>query len=353
MQIAIKHGFVTGEPIIDDDGRIGGADAGSVLVRRMLRIFPGAAVVAERSRTCDGFETVRLDELDAARTLVINMDVIDSLAVWQTLHSRGHEPRLMNFIWTAPNQYHHPVNFAALGLSCALFPTFCNSQHSADWVTDVVHAWVLPAVAEQSRLGWVNLGVSTDRVQARRDPEIPVVLYPAIHLDERKNPLAFAEVLERVAARVPLATDIRLHPRDLNTPAAHQLGRRLWARVGPVTPSKDEYWEALAGTTAFLATAVEESYGLEYIEAMLAGAIGIFPERPWARALLPESYPFVYRDLDEAAHLLERALTHTEECRREVDACAGGDLAAWIRHTHAGDDFARALAHAVDGWFGE
>lgn len=352
MVIAIKYGFVANEEIVDTDGRILGQEAGPSLVRRLLRVFPGSMLVGRTMRHCDGFDMVPLDYLDPADALVINMDVIDSIAVWQTLHSRGDEPRLMNFVWTSPSTYHHPVNYAAIGMSAALFPTFCNSERTASWMRDVIRMWVVPQVASETRLNWVNLGVDTDRVQPRHEPEVPVVLYPAIYLDSRKNPQQFVDVVERVAQRTPLRAHIRLHQRDLTTDAAEQIATKTWADVGPLTPTKAGYWAALAGTTAFLATAQEESYGLEYLEAMLAGAVGVFPDLPWARALLPQDYPFVYGDADQAEAMLTRALTETAECRSELDACVGGDFTAWIRGSHDDDDFARALVSAVQGWFG-
>ncbi|WP_040158739.1 glycosyltransferase [Mobilicoccus massiliensis] len=352
MKVAVKYGFIDHETLVDADGRILGQDAGATLVRRLLKIFPGAALIGHDARRCDGFDMVPLEFVDAADTVVINMDVLDSVAVWQTLHSRGDEPMLMNFAWRNPSMYHHPVNFAALGLSFALFPTFCNSERTAGEVREVVQRWALPHLAEQAKIAWVNLGVATFRVQERKEPETPVVLYPAIYLDARKNPGQFIDVVERVRKHTPLRVEARLHQRDLVSEGAMSLSTRPWAWVGPLTATKEGYWKALSSSTAFLATAVEESYGLEYIEALLAGVIGVLPDRPWARALLPERYPFFYTDAHEAEKLLMRALTDTAACRAEMESCVEGGLDAWIRRTHHDDDFARAIAHAVDNWFG-
>ncbi|WP_168582695.1 glycosyltransferase family 4 protein [Gephyromycinifex aptenodytis] len=352
MKVAIKFGSFSGGPAVDAQGRLVGHEAVTTLARRLLRVFPGASIVGPAARRCDGFDMVPLEFIDAADTLVINMDVIDSLAVWQTLHSSGAEPKLMNFAWQNPSHFHHRINFAAMGLSFALFPTFCNSERTAGEVCEVIEQWVTAPLANASRVAWVNLGVDIEHVQPRSEPEVPVVLYPAIYVSERKQPRAFLEVVERVAKKTPVRVEARLHESHLVSEFAMKLSRRKWAWVGPLTATKEGYWQALAGTTAFLATAREESYGLEYVEAMLAGVIGVFPDAPWVHTILPERYPFVYSSPAQAEEMLLRALTETERCRHELDLCVGGDFTAWIKAAHNDDDFERAVVARVHTWFG-
>jgi len=334
------------------DGRIVGQDAGPTLVRRLLRVFPGAVLVGPGPRRGEDFDVVPLAFLDAGETLVVNMDVIDSVCVWRTLRRADPEPKLMNFVWWSTTQFTHPVERAALGLSCALFPTFANSERTASEVHEIVATQTAAHLAEQSRVAWVNLGIRLERVQERHEPDVPVVLYPAIYLSERKQPQVFLDVVERVAKRTPIRVEARLHESHLTSEQAMRLSRHDWTWVGPLTARREDYWHALARTTAFLATATEESYGLEYIEALVAGAVGIFPDRPWARAILPGAYPFVYRTPAEAEVLLHRAVTDTAACRRELDVAAGGDFATWLRERHDDDHFERAIADQVEEWFG-
>jgi hypothetical protein len=109
------------------------------------------------------------------------MDVIDSLSTWQTLKANCDEPKLMNFVWWNTSQYTHPVERAALALSCALFPTFANSERTASEVREVVSRWTVPPVAEKAQVAWVNLGFRVEHVQPRHPTAVPVVLYPAIY----------------------------------------------------------------------------------------------------------------------------------------------------------------------------
>jgi hypothetical protein len=348
MRIAIKYGDV----LIDSDGHVAGHDAGATLVRRLLRVFPGAQVVGPGPLHCDGFDLMPLDLLDAADTVVINMDVIDSMATWRTLHAQCDEPRLMNFVWWNTSQFTHQVQRASLALSCALFPTFANSERTANEVREIVSAWTTQPIAERARIAWVNLGIRMEHVQPRHEPPVPVVLYPAIYLSERKQPQLFLDVVERLAKRTPIMVEARLHESHLISEQAMRLSRRDWAWVGPLTANREDYWHELARTTAFLATALEESYGLEYIEALVAGAVGVFPDRPWARAILPTRYPFFYRTPAEAEEMLYRAVTDTAACRRALDDAAGGSFADWLRGRHDDDLFEKAIADRVREWFG-
>ena len=348
MKVAIRYAMA----LVDEDGHVAGHDAGATLVRRLLRLFPESLLIGPGTRHCAGFDMIPLEFVDAEDTLVINMDVIDSLSIWRKLKVNSAEPKLMNFIWWNTSQYTHPVQRAGLALSCALFPTFANSERTANEVREIVTKLTIKPLAEQSRIGWVNLGIRLEHVRPHRDHTVPVVLYPAIYMSDRKQPQLFIDVVEKLVKRTPIKVEARLHESHLVSEAAMRLSRRDWTWVGPLTASREDYWEALARTTAFLATADEESYGLEYIEALVAGAVGVFPDRDWVHAILPAGYPFIFRTPAEAEEMLFRAVTDTAECRRELDKAADGDFAQWLRARHDDDQFEKAMAERVTEWFG-
>ncbi|MEP7766111.1 glycosyltransferase family 1 protein [Sanguibacter sp. 25GB23B1] len=347
MRIAIQYRDV----LVTADGHVSGFDAGATLVRRLLRLFPGSLLIGPGPRRCAGFDMIPLEFVDGDDTVVISMDVIDSVSIWRALKVGCAEPKVMNFVWWNTSQFTHPVERAGLALSCGLFPTFANSERTANEVREIVTKLTVPPIAEQARIGWVNLGIRLEHVQPHADPTTPVVLYPAIYLSERKQPQLFVDVVERVVKRTPIKVEARLHESHLTSELAMRLSRRSWAWVGPLTATREDYWEALARTTAFLATANEESYGLEYIEALVAGAVGVFPDRAWVRAILPAGYPFVYHSAAEAEEMLYRAVTDTPQCRRELDEAADGDFARWLRARHDDDNFEKAFADRVAEWF--
>lgn len=351
MRVAVKYGTFSSDPLVTADGRLIDKSAGNMLVKRLLRVFDGAILVGPEDRRCDGFDMMRLESLDAERTVVINMDVIDSIAVFQVLHRDGAEPKIMNFEWVNPSVYAHRVNFAAMGLSFAMFPTFCNSERTASEVREVVRRWTVPPLADKARIDWVNLGVRLGRVQQRQPTAVPVVLYPAIYMYERKQPRLFLEIVERLADRTKIRVEARLHDSHLVSELAITLGSKDWAWVGPLTSTREAYWTALSQTTAFLACAMEESYGLEYVEALLAGVIGVFPDRPWVHAILPEHYPFLYTSAAHAEDLLYRAVTEPDACRADLDHCVGGDFIEWVRSAHNDGNFEKAIVAKVAEWF--
>lgn len=359
MKVAIKLGLAPAAASatqnrieVDEHGDVVGLEAGPVLVRRLLNLFAPAILVGRERRAANGFEVVPIEELDAENTLVINLDVIDSVGVWGQLHAHADEPKLMNFVWWSASQhYHHRVNKSLLALTFGLFPTFANSERTASEIREITRKWATQPFAEQAKIAFSNLGVRLNRVQPRHEPVVPVVLYPAIYVDDRKRPMAFIETVERVAKRTPIQVEMRLHEKHLTRNAAMRMSGHKWAWVGPLR-SRESYWDALAGTTAFLATAPEESYGLEYVEAMLAGVIGIFPDVPWAHALVPQGYPFFYDSLSQAETLLHRAVTDPHNCRDQLDKLVGGSFTDWVRNHHDDDDFEHQLAETVRTWFG-
>lgn len=360
MKVAIKLGLAPAAASatqnrveVDEHGEVAGLEVGPVLVRRLLRLFAPAILVGRQRRQGNGFEVMPLEELDAQNTLVINLDVIDSTGVWGQLHATAAEPKLMNFVWWSASQhYHHRVNKALLGLTFALFPTFANSERTASEIREIMRMWTTQPFVEQAKVEWSNLGVHLERVQPRRESQVPVVLYPAIYADDRKRPRDFIDVVERVAKQTPINVEMRLHEKHLTREAAMRLSGHRWAWVGPLR-SREDYWDALSATTAFLATAPEESYGLEYVEALIAGVIGIFPDRPWARALVPRGYPFMYDSPAQAESMLLRAVTDPQACRAELDRLVSGSFTDWLRREHDDDDFENQLEQAVRHWFGD
>ena len=58
--IAIRYGAA----IVDADGHVSGHDAGATLVRRLLRVFPGARLIGTGPRQGEGFDVIPLEFVD-------------------------------------------------------------------------------------------------------------------------------------------------------------------------------------------------------------------------------------------------------------------------------------------------
>jgi len=348
MKIAIHYKGLE----IGPDGNVSGHDAGDTLVRRLVKLFPDVQLVGPRNQSFPDFDLTTVEAIDGENTVVINMDVIESVRIWRILRKSTERPKIMNFMWRDARRYESEVETAALSLSCALFPTFANSEGLSPAIAETVHRWTVKPLAERAQISGANLGIRLEHVQPRQEPEVPVVLYPAIYMKARKRPELFFDIVSRVARRTPILVEARLAESDLITEPAMKLGRQRWAKVRPLVPRRADYWEALAHTTAFLATSEDESYGLEYVEALVAGAIGIFPDMEWARGILPPAYPYFYRTPAEAEDMVYRAVTDTEACRRQMEACVEGSFIHWLRDHHDDSNFEAAIADHVKRWFG-
>lgn len=353
MKYAVKFGALQTQPLVDADGRLIAESGQATIASRLLALYPGSVLIGPQRRACDGFDMVILDDIDPLDTLVINIDILDTVGVFQRLHRDGAEPKILNFQWINPSTYHHPVNFAAMALAYCFFPTFCSGERTAAEVQEVAVRWMPQRLTERLRIGWADLGVRVERLQERQSTPVPVVLYPAVSAVERKRPELFYNIVSNVQKKTPIQVVARLAQSSLVTPFAMKLGTQRWSSVSPLRQQKADYWADLAKTTAFVATASEESYGLEYVEAMLAGAIGILPKLPWATALVPDNYPYLYDSQAQAEAMLLRAVTEPDQCRAELDALAGGSFTDWIKDNHALREFEQAFQKQVAAWFGE
>ena len=353
MQVAVKYGALTAAPLVGADGHAATESGQATIARRVLELYPGSVVVGQESAHLPEFEVVTLGAIDPEQTLVVNLDVLDSVGVFQRLHRTGAEPKIMNFQWINPSTFHHPVNFAAMGLAYSFFPTFCSGERTAAEVREVVSRWAIPSLANRARIAYAELGIDATRPVHHADLSEPVVLYPAITMDARKQPEEFYKIVSAVAKRTPIRVVARLAPSALTSSAAMNLATERWSSVSPLRASADDYWTELSHTTAFVATATEEAYGLVYVEAMRAGAIGILPNRAWALRLVPSGYPYLYNSAAEAEDMLYRVVTNPQEASDKVDeAVGGGHFTSWIREHHDRATFDDALKAKIREWFG-
>ncbi|MCL1922503.1 MAG: hypothetical protein FWG15_01300 [Propionibacteriaceae bacterium] len=348
MKVAIQYEGLR----IDRAGHVAGHDAGDTLVRRLMRIFPGAILIDKKKHTYDDFETMPLEMIDGDNTVLLNMNVIDSIPTWRVLKENSDTPKVVNFVWWSPKKYATEIEAAELSLSCALFPTIANSDRTASSLRVELQRWTPQHLAEKATMTSANLGIQLEHAQDRQETEIPVVLYPAIYMSKRKNPKLFFEIMSKIVKKTPVKVEVRLVESHLTSHQAMEFGRQRWASVSPLLPFRHDYWAALARTTAFLATSDEESYGLQYVEAMVAGAIGVLPDKPWAHAILPEGYPFLYSTPGEAEAMILRAVTSPDQCRAEIDATVDGDFATWLRQHHDQDQFESTMVTCLEQWFG-
>ena len=104
-------------------------DVGTIMVGAISGLTPGWVYVYERDLGgADNWgELTRLEASDGVvddrfgrsisiweDTVVITMDVTDSVTVWETLRRTCDEPKIMNFVWWSTSQNRHRVERSAV-----------------------------------------------------------------------------------------------------------------------------------------------------------------------------------------------------------------------------------------------
>lgn len=339
-RVAIRFSSTFGGDLVDEQGRVCGDDSGATLVRRLLGLFPRPILVTSPSWLDPGlcwagpdFDVVPLSEMhrQVNTCVVVNFDVLDSPEVYRRMKKSDawHHPHVVNFVWWNVSEFSDRKQRTMIGQSAALFPTITNSSRTAEEIVKQVRAAAAPAMADRAWIETVTLGVDVEAKPLPRDPqEVPVVLYPAMFLFARKCPQRWVEIVGAVARRTPLIGEMRLADSHLTPDRTEGLAVLPWLRIGPLAP-RAYLPGLLAATDVFLATSEDESYGLAYLEALYAGVVGIFPDRPWARAILPDGYPLLYRTSNEAETMLHAAVT-----RRDTLPGLLGDVSGWVGRNH-------------------
>jgi hypothetical protein len=345
MRVAIRTGSTFGRALVED-GKLVGDHSGLAIVRRLLKLFPDPILygwdgMSEQPWDCDGFQVVHPSRIDVNDTVIINMDVVDSVALYRQLRGGTWRlyPKIVNLVWWNVSEWTDKVERQELALSTGLFYTFCNSRRTELEVRSLHARHLTPAMQARAVVESQNLGFpQPDLEPGPKHADPPIVLYPAMWLFARKAPDRFAKVVTRTAERTPIEMLMRLHPKAFPHPVIEELSSQPWADIDEIGP-KDAYWANLAAATAFLATATDESYGLQYLEALWMGVIGVFPRRPWAENILPPGYPFLYGDLHEGEAMLHLAVTQPAEAWDMVAKAFDGDVRRWLRSFHSEDDF--------------
>jgi hypothetical protein len=87
----------------------------------------------------------------------------------------------------------------------------------------------------------------------------------------------------------------------------------------------------------FLCTSNYESFGLYYLELLASGAVGVFLDKPWVRALLP-GYRYVAKK-DDLLGMLKHVREHHAEAKQYIQE----NVLPFIRATYTIDRFAGEL----------
>lgn len=333
-------------PLRIERGQLVGQDSGTHLLRRMIGYWPGCAILSEVPEQCDGFRLIGPNSVRNTESLVISMAPMETISTyWALRTSVMRTPHLVNFFWSNIGDFTGRKPQQLLGCALGAFPTFANSPRMLGELKNVARKAVSPSVFAENRWAACPLGVEVDKIPFRVSDARPVqVMYPSLFLMQRKQPEIFEEVVLTGLAGLDVAVQANLAPGYLDSEMAREWRGHGWF-VGP-PPSREQYLEELAGQDVFLATAREESYGLQYLELMAAGAVGVFPDRPWARAILPGDYPLLFRSKDEAKAMLRLAAQDGI-----LRANLAGECRAMVELHHDSALFDKVFPSVMEEWF--
>lgn len=356
LRIAVLFTSDFGKPLVED-GRLVGQNSGLTLVRRLLSLFDRPILIDHRNAgslvECEGFTYAGLDRLDVNDTLIVNMDVLSSPEVYRRLKKSVFVyPKIVNFVWWNVSEFHDPVDYASIGVSAALFRTICNSRRTADEIIDSVRRWTSPSLADSAKIVAIPLGVDQNLLPLpddHADVVPPRVLYPGTFLFARKQPERWLEIVGKTRSMTGLSAVMRVS--DLDKARELTAGVGEWLSVEPLLPSKADYYASLSEVTAFLATSSDESYGLAYVEALWAGAVGVFPDRAWVWTVVPRRYPFVFKSAEEAAGMLRFAVEQPVKARQMVAEALGGSVMEFLIERHNARDFDDRFGEQVAAWW--
>lgn len=103
----------------------------------------------------------------------------------------------------------------------------------------------------------------------------------------------------------------------------------------------DAYVANASKTGMFLCVSNFESFGIYYLELLMSGAVGVFLDRPWVRALLP-GYPFI----GSKSQLVDM-MTHVRQHYHEVRADLIERIVPELRERYSLPKFAAGLVAEI------
>lgn len=112
-------------------------------------------------------------------------------------------------------------------------------------------------------------------------------------------------------------------------------------RFLPCEHDREKYWQNLSQYSAFLSTSKYESFGIFYLELLLAGVVGVFEDHRWVRKLLP-GYKFV-APRKQLPELMRHVTADMTVARQYVQTI----VVPMIREAYALDKFGAQLSAVI------
>ncbi len=228
----------------------------------------------------------------------------------------------------------------------ATLPGFLNRM------PDCRPAWVAAAIRQKARVIHPGCRFSAHGGPGRARGGAPPLIVWNHRWEFDKNPEAFFDALDALAAA---GVDFRLAllgERYRKIPPAFSRGRRVHAaRIlhDGYLADRDDYWRMLCRSDIVVSTALQENFGISVVEAVRAGCLPLLPRRLSYPELIPREFhrDFLYDGPGDLLEKLARLIAKAPRMFRERQALAGAmSRHAWEAAAAAYDEL---LAGMVAG----
>lgn len=220
-------------------------------------------------------------------------------------------PKLVNYILFAPKE---AGEIRLIVSALCEWPCVFNSEFNRRLWLDEARKFV--TAAEVRRLeqhsAVANIGIDCSGIDAaRHDKREPFTLGHCGRTRGTKGFVPSLEIADRIKVRMPelryLVTTYGTSSVKLLTDLA---STRPWLEP-QYDMDRSHYHEHLWRVGVFSCLSAVESVGLAWLEKLYAGWVGVFWDRPWVRAILPD-YPYVTNKMTEFEAMVTAALKSPE-----------------------------------------
>lgn len=344
MEVALFFDSTFRQDLVDEDGNIAGSNSGLTVLKKAMSCFERPMIIGSERRECNGFDVVPLQNgYDVNDTLVISFNALKSLEIYQaTRQLKWKHPKIMNVFWWGIDEESDVRVRRMQAMSFGMFPTYCDSPLNMQEAKQDVAKLVSPAMNRNMLVDWRWLGIDEPLVGKRVENDVAVVVYPAMWLFGWKKPDVWLEIMETVAAARAVDARMALHPL---AKGSEPYRGKSWLSVTDLLP-RSEYEQAVLSTDVFLATSKMESYGMQYWELLVSGAVGVFCRAAWSEQVLGADYPFLFSSVAEGKEMMIAVLDDLQYARQLVRP-----YAETVRRDHVGDQWAQGLVEFADRAF--
>ena len=214
-------------------------------------------------------------------------------------------------------------------------PTVYQSPHQMVEAHAMARRYLQPAQMRrlQDHSHVVPLGIDCDDVDAtnmversQKHPQITINYSHKLFLEQK-----FIESLALMDSVFAGGRDVGLQIVTGSSPSKLSFlkdARRFRYMHTVGRASRQVFLREMAKAHLFVSNSVYEDFSATVVEMMYTGLIPVLPDRPWARYLVPDGYPYLFRDSAEAQAMVRYVVDNHEQISLEWVSTIQEDIRA-------------------------